>query len=125
MGRLGRAGMEIDMRILIGATLAPLLALSPAAAADYGEPLCKQYMPSGTPCPCVGPIFEEEFEEEELEPLLQFLRAFMSGLKGDEAAAQKTIDRLAAKHGQKTIEDWLKRFEGLSPETAKTCKFKF
>jgi hypothetical protein len=57
--------------------------------------------------------------------LLRFLRAFMTGLKGDEAAAQKTIDGIAAKHGKKTIEDWLKRFEALSPETAKTCNFKF
>ena len=117
------------MRTVIGATLALLLLISPAAAAaaddDYGEKLCKQYMPPGTPCTCVGPILDEEFDEEELEPLLQFLRAFMSGLSGDEAAAQKTIDWLTAKHSQKTIEDWLKRFEGLSPETAKTCNFKF
>ena len=84
-----------------------------------------KYLPPGTPCECVGEILEEEFDEEELEPLLQFLRAFMAGLKGDEAAAQKTIDAIAAKHGQKTIEDWLKRFESLSEETEKTCKFKF
>ena len=32
---------------------------------------------------------------------MQFLRAFMTGLKGDEAAAQKTIDRIAAKHGKR------------------------
>ena len=82
-------------------------------------------MPPGTPCTCVGPILDEEFDEEELTPLLQFLRAFMTGLKGDEATAQKTIDGIAAKYGKKTIEDWLKRFEGLSPETAKTCNFKF
>jgi hypothetical protein len=43
----------------------------------------------------------------------------MTGLKGDEAASQKTIDRIAAKHGKETIMDWLKRFEGLSPENAK------
>ena len=72
-----------------------------------------------------GDILDEEFEQEELEPLLQFLRAFMDGLKGDDATAQKTIDTIAAKHGKKTIEDWLKRFEALSPETEKTCKFKF
>jgi predicted Zn-dependent peptidase len=82
-------------------------------------------MPPGTPCACVAPILEEEFDEEELDPLMQFLRAFMSGLKGDEAAAQKTIDRIAAKHGKETLMDWLKRFEGLSPETAKTCNFEF
>ena len=113
------------MRFLIGAILALLITLSPAAADDYGERLCKQYMPPGTPCPCVGPIFEEEFDEEELEPLLPFLRAFMKDLKSDEAAAQKTIDRIAAEHGKETLMDWLKRFEGLSPETGKTCNFKF
>ena len=114
------------MRTIIGAILALILATSLAAAAhDYGEPLCKKYMPAGTPCTCVGPILDEEFDEEELTPLLQFLRAFMTGLKGDEATAQKTIDGIAAKHGKKTVEDWLKRFEGLSPETAKTCNFRF
>ena len=54
------------MRFLIGATLALLLATSPAAADDYGERLCKKYMPPGTPCTCVGPILDEEFDEEEL-----------------------------------------------------------
>ena len=117
------------MRTVIGATLALLLLISPAAAAaaddDYGEKLCKQYMPPGTPCTCVGPILDEEFDEDELEPLLQFLRAFMAGLSGDEAAAQKVIDGIAAKHGKPAIEDWLKRFEALSPATSKTCNFKF
>jgi hypothetical protein len=119
--------MEIDMRATIGLILALLLA-APAAAQDddeYGEKLCAKYMPPGTPCECVGEILEEEFDEEELEPLLQFLRAFMTGLKGDEATAQKTIDGIAAKHGKAKIEDWLKRFEALSPETEETCKFKF
>ncbi|HZO48377.1 MAG TPA: hypothetical protein VFB68_21005 [Xanthobacteraceae bacterium] len=111
--------------ILVAAALTGLLAATPAAADDYGEKLCKQYMPPGTPCTCVAPILEEEFDEEELEPLMQFLRSFMDGLKGDEATAQKTIDAIAAKHGKNKIEDWLKRFEGLSPETSKTCNFKF
>src|SRR5262245_28047730 len=109
------------MRILIGAILALLLVQSPAAADDYGERLCTKYMPPGTPCACVAPILEEEFDEEELDPLMQFLRSFMAGLKGDDAAAQKTIDRIAAKYGKETIMKWLERFEALSPETAKTC----
>jgi hypothetical protein len=116
------------MRALTAVALALLLVTSAAAQQDddeYGEKLCQKYMPPGTPCECVGEILEEEFDEEELEPLLQFLRAFMTGLKGDDKTAQKTIDAIAAKHGQKTIEDWLKRFEALSPETEKTCKFKF
>jgi hypothetical protein len=115
------------MRILPAMILALLLTTSAARAEadDYGEKFCKQYMPPGTPCTCVGPILDEEFEEEELEPLLQFLRSFMDGLKGDEAGAQKTIDAIAAKHGKAKIEEWLKRFEALSPETEKTCNFKF
>src|SRR5690242_15748605 len=117
--------MENNMRALIVAAVAMLLVVSPAALSpaaaddDYGERLCTKYMPPGTPCSCVGPIFDDEFDEEELEPLLQFLRAFMAGLKGDEGEAQKTIDRIAADHGKKNIEDWLKRFEGLSPQTGK------
>lgn len=61
-------------------------------------------MPPGTPCACVGPILAEEFEEEELEPLLKFLRALMEGLGGDSATHQKTIDQIAAEHGKATIE---------------------
>ena len=120
------------MRIIIGAAVAtlllaasPLFVASPASAQDEAIALCNKYLPKGTPCDCVGPILDEEYEDDELEPLLQFLNAFMSGLGGDEKAAQQTIDRLAAKHGKNTIEDWLKRFEALSPETEKTCKFKF
>lgn len=112
------------MRVILGIAFALVLATAPAAA-DYGEDLCNKFMPPGTPCQCVGDILDEEFEEEELEPLLRFLRAFMSGLSGDEAAAQKTIDAIAEKHGKAKIEEWLKRFEALSPETEKTCKFKF
>ena len=114
------------MRILIAATLALLLALSPAAADDYGERLCKQYMPPGTPCPCVAPILEEEFDEEELEPLMQFLRSFMTGLEGRRSGRPEDHrpDRRQARQERPSM-DWLKRFEGLSPETAKTCKFKF
>ncbi len=75
------------MRALTAVALALLLATSAAAQQDddeYGEKLCQKYMPPGTPCECVGEILEEEFDEEELEPLLQFLRAFMTGLKGDD-----------------------------------------
>jgi hypothetical protein len=112
------------MRVILGMVFALLLATAPAAA-DYGEDLCNKYMPPGTPCPCVGGILDDEFDEDELQPLLQFLRSFMDGLKGDEAAAQKTIDAIAEKHGKAKIEQWLKRFEGLSPAMEKSCKFKF
>ena len=111
------------MRAILVAALAVLLAASPAAADDYGEQLCKQYMPPGTPCACVAPILEEEFDEDELEPLMQFLRSFMDGLKGDEAAAQKTIDRIAAKHGKKTIEEWLAAVRGPLPGNRKDLQF--
>ena len=54
--------------ILVAAALAVLLAATPAAADDYGEKLCKQYMPPGTPCACVAPILEKEFDEDESSP---------------------------------------------------------
>jgi hypothetical protein len=110
------------------ATLLALLLLAPGASQaqdGYGQQLCTAHMPPGTPCACVGPILQGEFSEEELAPLLQFLRAFMEGLGGDTAAHQKTIDQIAAEHGKANIEAWLKRFEALSPQTAETCMFKF
>lgn len=42
----------------------------------------------------------------------------MKGLRGDDATAHHA-------HGKRDLMDWLKRFEGLSPETAKTRNFKF
>jgi len=120
-----RIQRSFDMRIFVGLMLAALLFAAPPAAADYGEDLCNKHLPPGIPCTCVGDILDNEFEEEELDPLLQFLRAFTSGLSGDEAAAQKTIDRLTAQHTQAKIEGWLKRFEAQSPELEKSCMFKF
>jgi hypothetical protein len=75
------------MRTLIVASIALVVAAVSPAKADYGEDLCNKYMAPGTPCTCVAPILEEEFDEEELAPLLEFVRAFMKGLGGDEAAA--------------------------------------
>jgi hypothetical protein len=115
--------METIMRTLL-ATLALLLAIYPAAADDYGERLCTKFM-AGAPCSCVGPLLEEEYDEEELEPLLLFMKSFMEGLKGDEAAAQKVIDQLAAKYGQAKIEGWMKRYSSLEGEMEKTCKWKW
>jgi hypothetical protein len=120
-----RMQRSFDMRPLLGLMLAALLFTATPAAADYGTDLCNKYLPPGTPCTCVGDILDDEFDEEELDPLLQFVRAFTSGLGGDEAAAQKTIDRLTAQHTQAMIEGWLKRFEALSPQTEKACMFKF
>jgi hypothetical protein len=55
---------------MIGMIVALLIATSPAAAADddYGEALCKKYMPPGTPCTCVGPILDEDSTRRSLSP---------------------------------------------------------
>jgi hypothetical protein len=81
------------MRILIAGLVLFWATVSPAAA-DYGEDLCKKYMPPETPCTCVAPILEAEFDAAELDPLMQFLRAFTKGLGGERAPAQETIDAI-------------------------------
>ena len=39
-----------------------------------------KYIAGSAPCTCVGPVLEEEYDEEELDPLLLVMKTFMEGL---------------------------------------------
>src|SRR5215471_10224924 len=64
------------MRFSVGAALALLVGLgAPTALADdYGEKICRQYgarIPMD--CACAGPPLAEEYDEDELTMVIQFL----------------------------------------------------
>jgi hypothetical protein len=107
------------------------LALPREAAADdaYGAPLCKKYMGDSAPCACVGPVLEEEYDEEELAPLLLLMKTFMDGLAAkspdDEQKAQKVIEKIESDHGKSTVEDWMKRYDGIEKGIESSCKWKW
>jgi hypothetical protein len=117
------------MRLLFALAVISIFAAVPAAAADgYGEKLCTKYM-TGAPCTCVGPVLEEEYDEEELDPLLLVMKTFMEGLAAktpeDEQKAQKILDGIEAKHGKPKVEDWMKRYDGVEKEVQSSCKWKW
>jgi hypothetical protein len=118
------------MRDFIALAMLSILATtSPAAAGDYGETLCKKYIAGSAPCACVGPVLEEEYDEEELDPLLLLMKTFQEGLAANnpdaEQRAQKVIDGLQAKHGKQSLEDLMKRYDGVEKELESSCKWKW
>jgi hypothetical protein len=127
--RSGPKGMR-SMRVFIALAMLSILAMtSPAAAGDYGEALCKKYIAGTAPCACVGPVLEEEYDEEELDPLLLLMKTFQEGLAANnpdaEQRAQKVIDGLQAKHGKERLEDLMGRYNGVEKELESTCKWKW
>ena len=119
------------MRTFIALALVSIFGMSSPVAAqdDYGEMLCKKYVGGSAPCVCIGPVWEEEYDEEELDPLLLFMKTFMEGLASNsresEQKAQKVIDQIEAEHGKETIEDWMKRYDGVEKELESSCKWKW
>jgi hypothetical protein len=92
----------------------------PARAADddeYGEKICKQYGAKiPIDCACAGPVLEEEFDEDELVMLIQFLNT-----ANDPNAKFEDLMELEKKFGKETLEDLGKRFEQLAAGDLKAC----
>jgi hypothetical protein len=117
------------MRATLGPTVALLLLATAQSAAEgsdgYGNRLCTRFMGASAPCSCVGPILEMEFDRNELEPLLAFMRAVMDQFTGTAEGTIKIADDLIARHGQATIENWIKRYNSLEPKMEKACMWKW
>jgi hypothetical protein len=103
-----------------GCTALALLATLFAGAAradDYGEKVCKQYgarVPID--CACAGAPLEEEYDEDELVIVIQFLNmANDPNVKMDDVAA------FEKKHGKETMQDLGNRFDELSAGDLKAC----
>lgn len=107
------------MRFLVGAGLALLVGFSaPAALADdYGEKICKQYgarIPIN--CACAGAPLANEFDEDELTIVIQFLNtAADPNVKLDDVA------EFEKKHGKETMQKLGDRFDKLAAGDLKAC----
>ena len=98
------------MRGVVAGLLAVFLTLGVASAQDddeYGEKVCNKYA-AGLPftCSCAGPILEEEFDEDELEIVLEFL-----SIANNPNAQIKDLEAFEAKHGKEKLDPIGKRFE--------------
>ena len=67
-------------------------------------------------CACAGPVLEEEFDEDELVMLIQFLNT-----ANDPNAKFEDLMELEKKFGKETLEDLGKRFEQLAAGDLKAC----
>jgi hypothetical protein len=98
------------MRAVVAGLVAVILTLGVASAQDddeYGEKVCNKYS-ANLPytCSCAGPILEEEFEEEELEIVFEFL-----ALVSNPNSQPKDLEAFEAKHGKAKLDPIGKRFE--------------
>jgi hypothetical protein len=106
------------MRFVSGAALALLVALSSGAArADYGEKICRQHGAKiPIDCACAGAPLQDEYDEDELVMVIQFLNN-----AADPNAKFEELMELEKKFGKEKLDDLGKRFEKLAEGDLKTC----
>jgi hypothetical protein len=107
------------MRFASGAVLALLVGLSAGAAAayDYGEKICRQYGAKiPIDCACAGAPLQDEYDEDELVIVIQFLNN-----AADPNAKFEELMELEKKFGKKRMDDLGKRFEKLAEGDLKAC----
>ena len=107
------------MRFSIGAALALLLLFSaPATLADeYGERICIQYGAKiPIDCACAGPPLAQEYDEDELKIVIQFLNN-----AADPNAKFEELIELEKKFGKETMKELGDRFEKLAEGDLKAC----
>jgi hypothetical protein len=107
------------MRVAGCAVLVLLVALSTGAtaAADYGEKICRQHGPKiPIDCACAGAPLQDEYDEDELVMVIQFLNN-----AADPNAKFEELMELEKKFGKDKLDDLGKRFEKLAEGDLKTC----
>jgi hypothetical protein len=107
------------MRFAGCAALALLVALSAGAAAanGYGEKVCREHGAKiPVDCACAGAPLENEYDEDELVMVIQFLNNAT-----DPNAKFEELIELEKKFGKQTLEDLGNRFEKLAKGDLKTC----
>jgi hypothetical protein len=107
------------MRIAIFSALAMLVALSSPASADdgYGEKVCKQYgakIPMD--CSCAGEALEDEYDEDELVIVIQFLNSM-----ADPNTKFEDMLELEKKIGKEKLKGLGDRFDKLAEGDLKAC----
>lgn len=107
------------MRFASCAALA-LLAVLPAglaSASDHGEKVCKQYGAKiPIDCACAGTPLQDEYDEDELVIVIQFLNN-----AADPNAKFEELMELEKKFGKERMDDLGKRFEKLAEGDLKAC----
>jgi len=107
------------MRFAACAALGLLAALSAptTAVAAYGEKVCRQHGAKiPIDCACAGAPLENEYDEDELVMVIQFLNN-----AADPNAKFEELMELEKKFGKETLDDLGKRFEKLAEGDLKTC----
>jgi hypothetical protein len=116
---------EFSVRLVFGIALA-LVLTTPAFAADYGSSLCKKHLSSvpGMNCTCVGPLVEEEYDEDEADTVLGGI-ALMTTVseKDDMAAIERRFKAYQEAHGGAAeVDGLMKRLDKIQLE--KKCPIK-
>ena len=107
------------MRFASCAVLGLFVGLSAGAAVadDYGEKICKQYGAKiPIDCACAGTPLANEYDEEELTIVIQFLNN-----AADPNAKFEELMELEKKFGKERMDDLGKRFEQLAEGDLKAC----
>lgn len=107
------------MRYASCAALALLVALSArAAAADgYGEKICRQHGAKiPIDCACAGPPLENEYDEDEVTIVIQFLNN-----AADPNAKFEELFELEKKFGKERLQELGNRFDKLAEGDLKPC----
>ena len=107
------------MRFLVGAGLTLLVGLAAprAFAHDYGEKICRQYgakIPMD--CACAGPLLADEYDEDEVMVVIQFLNN-----AADPNAKFEELFELEKKFGKERLQKLGDRFDKLAAGDLKAC----
>jgi hypothetical protein len=99
---------------------------APAAVADDATALCKKHLGSvaGIDCACVGPLVDEEYDDDEADTVLGGIAVMTSVTdKDDMAAIERKFKAYQDAHGGAAAVDALmKRLDKIQLE--KKCPFK-
>jgi hypothetical protein len=113
------------MRIVFGFVLALILS-APASAADDAIALCKKHLGSvpSIDCACVGPLVDEEYEDDEADVVLGGI-ALMTAVseKDDMASIERKFKAYQDEHGGAAkVDALMKRLDKIQLE--KKCPIK-
>ena len=98
-------------------TLLVMLFAHATLADDYGEKVCRQYGAKiPIDCACAGAPLANEFDEDELVIVIQFLN-----IANDPNVKMEDVSEFEKKHGKETMQDLGNRFDKLAAGDLKAC----
>jgi hypothetical protein len=104
---VGCVALTLLVSLFAGATLAD----------DYGENVCRQYGAKiPIDCACAGAPLADEYDEDELAIVIQFLN-----IANDPNVKMEDVAEFEKKHGKDTMQDLGNRFDKLAAGDLKAC----